>query len=138
MPITTAFCNQAKQDLFDGIHAAADVYMIALYNSSATLDATTTAYSATNECSGAGYTAGGVALSGRANAQGSGTAYLTFNNPSWANSTLSARGFMIYNASKSNKALAVFDFGAVISSTNGTFTVQMPTAAPATAILRLA
>lgn len=137
MAITTAISNQAKQDFIDGVHASGDTYMMALYSASATLDATTTTYSPTNEVSGAGYTAGGQALTGRASSMSSGTGYVSWNNPTWASSTISARGCMIYNASKSNKVLAVFDFGALVSSTNGNFVVQLPVAAPATAIIRL-
>ncbi len=138
MAITTAISNQFKQDVLDGVHAAGDSYMMALYNSSASLDATTATYTPTNEVSGTGYTAGGQALTGRASSMSSGTGYVSWNNPSWANSTISARGAMIYNASKSNKVLAVFDFGALVSSTNGNFVVQFPVAGPSTAIIRLA
>lgn len=128
MAITTALCNQAKQDFFDGVHAAGDTYKIALYTSAATLDKTTTAYSATNEVTGTGYTAGGATLSGRANALTGDVASIDWADPSWTSSTITARGAMIYNASKSNKALAVFDFGADISSSSSTFTVNIPAA----------
>ena len=139
MAITTAIPTQAKQDLLDGVHAAADVYKMALYTSSASLDSTSTTYSATNEVVGTGYSAGGATLAGRANAASGTTAFLDFNDVSWAAATITARGCIIYNSSKSNKILGVFSFGASdISSTNGTFTVQMPNPDAANAIIRLA
>lgn len=138
MAITTAICNSYKSELLDGIHQAADVYKIALFTSSATLSKTTTAYATTNEVAGTGYTAGGIALVGYTNALSGDTAYLDWTtDPSWAAATITARGCMIYNSSRSNKAVAVYDFGSDITSTAGTFTVQLP-APGATAIVRVA
>lgn len=137
MPVTQAFTNQAKQDFLNGIHASADVYKIALYNSaSATLDKSTTAYTATGEVVGAGYTAGGMTLANRTVGLAGDVAYLSFDDPAWANATITADSALIYNSSKSNKAIAVLSFTAA-SSTNGTWTLDLP-AAGATAILRLA
>lgn len=127
MTITTAICNSYKQEILEGIHASADTYKIALYTDAATLDASTTAYSATNEVSGAGYSAGGAILSGYTSGLSSNTAYITFiSNPSWSNATITARGCLIYNSSKSNKAVAVFDFGANIISVSGDFIIDLP------------
>ncbi len=137
MPITTAICNSYKQEILEGVHSNADTYKLALFTSAATLGATTTAYSTTNEASGTGYTAGGATLTGLSTGLASGTAYLTFSDPSWASSTITARGCLIYNASKGNKAVAVFDFGADVTSTNGTFTVDLP-AAGASSLVRIA
>jgi hypothetical protein len=137
MPITTAICNSYKQEILEGVHSNADTYKLALFTSAATLGATTTAYSTTNEVSGTGYTAGGATLTGLSTGLASGTAYLTFSDPSWASSTITARGCLIYNASKGNKAVAVFDFGADVTSTNGTFTVDLP-AAGASSLVRIA
>lgn len=137
MAITTAICNSYKQEILEGVHASADTYKLALYTSAATLGATTTAYSATNEVSGTGYTAGGVTLSGLSTGLATGTAYLTFSDPSFANATITARGCLIYNSSKSNKAVAAFDFGGDVTSTNGTFTVDLPVAG-ASALVRIA
>lgn len=137
MPITTAICNSYKQEILEGVHSNADTYKLALFTSAATLGASTTAYSTTNEASGTGYTAGGATLTGLATGLASGTAYLTFSDPSWASSTITARGCLIYNASKGNKAVAVFDFGADVTSTNGTFTVDLP-AAGASSLVRIA
>ena len=137
MAITTAICNSYKQEILEGVHSSADTYKLALFTSAATLGAATTAYAATNEASGTGYTAGGVTLSGLSTGLASGTAYLTFSDPSWASSTITARGCLIYNASKGNKAVAAFDFGADVTSTNGTFTVDLP-AAGASSLVRIA
>lgn len=137
MAITTALCNSFKQEILEGVHGTADVYKVALYTSTATLGASTTAYSATNEVSGTGYTAGGATLSGLLTGLSSGTAYMTFSDPSWASASITARGCLIYNSSKSNKAVAAFDFGGDVTSTNGTFTVDFP-AAGASALIRIA
>lgn len=128
MAITTSMCTSFRAEILQGIHSSADTYKIALYTSTATMDATTTAYSTTNEVSGTGYTAGGATLSGF-NVTTSGTTAILYwaTDPSWANATLTARGALIYNATKSNKAVAVWNFGADKTSTDGTFTVTLPT-----------
>ena len=137
MAITTAVCNSYKQEILEGVHASADTYKIALFTSSATLGAATTAYSSTNEvANGNGYTTGGVTLTGFTSGLADGVAYITFADASWANATITARGCLIYNSSKSNKAVAAFDFGGDITSTNGTFTVDLPVAG-ASALIRI-
>lgn len=137
MPITTAICNSYKQEILEGVHSSTDTYKIALYTSSATLGASTTAYSATNEVTGAGYDAGGKTLTGFVSGLSTGTAYITFDDPSWTSSTITARGCLIYNSSKSNKAVAAFDFGSDVISVSGTFTIDLP-AAGASALIRIA
>lgn len=137
MAITTAICNSYKQEILEGVHASTDTYKIALYTSSATLSASTTAYSATNEVTGAGYDAGGKTLTGYVSGLATGTAYITFDDPSWTSSTITARGCLIYNSSKSNKAVAAFDFGSDVISVSGTFTIDLP-AAGASALIRIA
>lgn len=138
MAITTALCNSFKQEILEGVHASADTYKVALYTSTATLGASTTAYSSTNEvANGNGYTTGGATLTGITTGLSGSTAYLTFSDPSWASATITARGCLIYNSSKSNKAVAAFDFGGDVTSTNGTFTVDFP-AAGASALIRIA
>lgn len=137
MPITTAICNSFKQEILQGIHLAADTYKIALYSNAATLSKATTAYSTTNEITGTGYTAGGATLSGYAASLSGDTAFLDWSDPSWANATITARGAMIYNASRSNKAVAVYDFGADVSSTNAAFTVTLPAADASNAVVRI-
>jgi len=124
--ITTEACDSFKADLANGVHQPGDTYKIALYTSAATLNKSTTAYSATNEVVGSGYTGGGKVLANRTSGTSGDIAYLDWDDPTWAMSTLTARGCLIYNASRSNKALAVFDFGSDVVSTNGTFTVQLP------------
>lgn len=139
MAITQAVCNQFKEDLLAGVHQPADDYKIALYESTATLDAATTAYTVTGEVSGTGYTAGGVSLQGYTAGSGSNVAWVDWTtDPSWANATITARGALIYNATRTNAAVAVLDFGADISSTNDTFTVTLPAAGASTAIVRVA
>ena len=137
MAITTAICNSYKQELLEGVHASTDTYKIALFTSSATLSASTTAYSTSNEVSGTGYDAGGKTLTGYVSGLSGSTAYITFDDPSWSNSTITARGCLIYNSSKSNKAVAAFDFGSDVISVSGTFTIDLP-AAGASALIRIA
>jgi hypothetical protein len=139
MAISQAMCSSFKQQLFLGEHDLdTDVIKIALYTSSATLDASTTAYSTTNEVSGTGYTAGGNTLTGATVSLSGTTAYVDFSDTTWTTATITARGALIYNSSKSNKAIAVLDFGADKTSTAGDFTVQMPTNDASSALLRIA
>lgn len=139
MAITAAFCNSFKQELFDGTHQAGDDYKIALFTSAATLNKSTTAYSTTNEVSGTGYSAGGQSLASRSVSLDGDTAIVDWGtDPSWPNSTITARGALIYNATRSNKACAVLDFGTDVVSSNGTFTVALPAPSAAAAVLRIA
>ena len=124
MAITQAITTSYKAEVLQGIHDAADTYKMALYTN-ATLGAATTAYTTTNEVVGIGYTAGGATLSGFNVATSGTTAILDFNDPFWENATITARGALVYNASKSNKAVAIYDFGSDIASTNGDFTVSI-------------
>lgn len=140
MAITAAICNSFKQELLAmSPHTAADTYKIALFTSAATLSKATTAYSATNEvANGNGYTTGGATLSGFSVTLDTDTAILDFTtDPTWPNATITARGALIYNSSRSNKAVAVLDFGADIVSTSDTFTVTLPAAAAATGLIRI-
>lgn len=144
MAITQAMCTSFKKDLLDGTFdfssGTSQVFKIALYTSSATLDATTTAYSATNEVSGTGYSAGGNTLTISANPTTSGTtAYLDFADTTWSTATITARGALIYLSNGgTNPAVAVLDFGADKTSTAGDFTVVFPAADAANAIVRIA
>jgi len=139
MAITAAICNSYKQELLSGLHAPADVYKIALFTSLATLNKNTTAYSATNEATGLGYTAGGNVLTGFTTSLSVDTAVLDFTtDPTWPTSTLTARGALIYNSSKGNAAVGVLDFGSDITSTADLFTVQMPVADAANGLIRIA
>lgn len=138
MALTAAWCNSFKQDVLAMTpHTAADAYKIALYTSAATLSKATTAYSATNEVVGTGYTAGGATLVGFNATLDTDTAILDWTtDPTWPTATITARGALIYNSSRSNKAVAVLDFGADITSTNGTFTVSLPPPTAATGVVR--
>ena len=138
MAITQAIPTSFKAEILQGIHDSADTYKMALYTSVATLGASTTAYSATNEVVGTGYTAGGVTLSGFNVTTSGTTAILDFTtDPSWANASITARGALIYNSSKSNKAVYVLDFGSDITSTNGTFAVTLPEPDATNGLIRL-
>jgi hypothetical protein len=139
MAITSALCNSFKQEILAmGPHASTDVFKIALFTSTATLGKATTVYAATNEVVGTGYTAGGLVLSGLSVTLDTDTAILDFTtDPSWPSATITARGCLIYNSSRSNKAVATIDFGSDISSTNGTFTAVLPAPAAATGFITL-
>lgn len=138
MAITSAVCNSFKQELLGGIHDLdTDVIKLALYTSAATLGATTTAYTASNEVVGAGYTAGGNTLSGAAISLDGSVAIVDFSDTTWSSATITARGALIYNSSKSNKAIAVIDFGGDKTSTSGDFTVVFPAATGTNAIVRI-
>lgn len=131
-----------KIQLLNGLqNFTSNTFKIALYTSSATLDANTTAYSATNEVSGTNYTAGGNTLSvttAPTNGGSGTTAYIDFADTTWSAATITARGALIYNNSQSNAAVAVLDFGSDKTSTDGDFTVQFPAATNTTAIIRIA
>lgn len=140
MAITSALCTSYKLQVLSGIHLAADTYKIALYTSAATLDASTTVYSGTNEvANGNGYVTGGATLSGFVTSSSGTTAWLDWTvDPSWASASFTARGCLIYNSTQANKAVAVYDFGADKTATNGTFTVVLPVADATNAVIRLA
>lgn len=125
MSITTAICNSYKQEILEGVHSSLDTYKVALYTDAATLSAETTAYSATNEVdAGGGYTAGGLTLANFTSGLSGSVAFVTFDDPQWTSASITARGCLIYNSSKSNKAVSVYDFGQNVTSVNGTFTVD--------------
>ena len=141
MAITQAMTTSFKQDLMEGVHDfTTHTFKIALYPNAATLDASTSAYTTTNEVTGTGYTAGGENLTvvgGTVSVSGT-TAFIDFADVSWTSATITARGALIYNSSVvGNPSVAVLDFGADKTSTDGTFTVQFPTADAANAIVRI-
>ena len=142
MAITQAMTTSFKQELMEGVHDfTTHTFKIALFTSSATLGAATTAYSTTNEASGTGYTAGGEALTvvgGTVSTSGT-TAFIDFADVSWTSASITARGALIYSSSVvGNPAVAVLDFWSDKTSTDGTFTVQFPTADASNAIVRIA
>ena len=143
MAITQAVCTSFKQEILveghDFTATTGDTFKIALNSSSATLSASTTAYSATNEVSNSGtYTAGGGSLTAVTPTTSGTTALCDFADASFTSATITARGALIYNSSASNKAVVVLDFGGDKTSTSGTFTIAFPAADASNAILRLA
>ena len=146
MAITTAMCNSFKQELLGGVHDLdTDTLKIALIkvSHSGTYGAATTNYSdvtgASDEAVGTNYTAGGQGLDSASIAldASNNTAFLDFADEVFANLTISAVGAIIYNSSKSNKAIALFDFGGTVTSTSGDFTIVFPAAAHNTAVVRI-
>jgi len=151
LAISQAMCTSFKVEILDGVHAfgssviraseAPDVFKLALYTSSATLGAATTAYTTSDEVSSSGtnYPAGGLTLTvSQVPTSSSTTAYLDFSDLTFPSATLTARGALIYNSTQSDKAVAVLDFGGDKTSTAGNFTIQFPTADASNAILRIA
>lgn len=149
MAITTATTSSYKREILAEL--AADVYKIALikvghtgtYGAATTnagtpgTGAPTTANLGTDEVSGTGYTSGGNTLTGFS-VTGTTTARLDFATPTWPSSSISAVGAIIYNSSKSNKVVAVFDFSGTITSTGATFTANMPAVGDTTSLVRIA
>ena len=143
MAITQAMATSFKKALLDGdmdfSSGTSDAFKIALYTSSATMSAATTAYSATNEVSGTGYTAGGNTLTVVVPTTSGTTAFLDFADSTWTTATITARGALIYRSSGSgNPAVAVLDFGADKAATGGSFIIEFPTANSSSAIIRIA
>mgnify|MGYP003344922272 CR=1 FL=1 len=132
---TTSF----KKELYQGIHdlETDDIY-IALYTANASLNQDTTVYSSTNEVTDTGYTAGGQLLLSPVVSSSGYTAYVSFNNPSWSGA-ITARGALIYNKSKGNKAIAVLDFGSdKIATPTTIFRITMPANTASDALIRIA
>ena len=151
MAIAQAMCTSFKQELLEGVHnfknSGGDTFKLALYaeggggksSTTATLGASTTAFTTTGEVANSGsYSSGGGTLT-RVDPSTSGTTALTdFADLSFTTATITAMGALIYNSSDSNKAVAVLDFTSNKSSTAGTFTIQFPTADASNAIIRIA
>ena len=157
MAITQAMCTSFKAELMLAVHdfrpTGGDTFKLALYTSSASLDANTTAYTSSNEVTGTNYTAGGSALTNLGvvtsnNNASTGTGFTDFSDLTFANATITARGALIYNNTPSansnanttltNAAVCVLDFGSDKTSTDGDFTIIFPAAANTTAIIRIA
>lgn len=138
MAISAAFPTQAKLDALIALCPPGNTYKIALYTSAATISAASTVYTATGEVVGTGYTAGGATLTGITQALDGTTAIMDFTDPTWATATITARGAMIYDSTNGNKTRAVLDFGADVTSTAATFSVQLPAPAAATAVIKIA
>ncbi len=159
MAIIQAMCTSFKAELMLAVHdfrlTSGDIFKLALYTSSASIDANTTSYSASNEVSSSGtnYTAGGATLVNlgvvASNTSAStGVGFTDFSDVTFANATITARGALIYNTTPSangtanttltNAAVAVLDFGSDKTSTDGDFTIIFPSATNTTAIIRIA
>ncbi len=144
MASTTAMCSSFKRDLLKGYHGMdTDTFKMALYTSSATHGAATTAYSATNEVSGTGYSATGQVLDNPSVTLSGTTAFVDFDDETWSTATITAASALIYNTTtnggvSTTDAVAVLDFGGDKTSTNGDFVVQFPTADASNAVIRIA
>ena len=145
MAITSAVCTSFKVELLKGVHdftaTTGNTFKIALYTSSASLGAGTTAFSTSNEItnsSGTAYTSGGASLTSVTPTTDSTTAVCDFSDVSFTSASFTANGALIYNSSQSNKAVAVIAFGGDKTVSSGTFTIQFPTADATNAIIRLA
>ena len=145
MAITSAICTSFKQEILVGTHnftaTSGDTFKIALFTSDATLGASTTAFSATNEItnsSGTAYTSGGATLTSVTPTTDSTTAVCDFSDVSFTSASFTANGALIYNSSQSDKAVAAIAFGSDKTVTSGTFTIQFPTADASNAIIRIA
>ena len=143
MAITQAMCTSFKKELMTATHnftaSSGNTFKLALYTSSATLSAATTAYSSTNEASGTNYTAAGAALTSVTAVTSGTTAFGDFADLTFSNATVTANGAVIYNDSASgDPAVVVLAFGGDKTSTAGDFTIQFPTADASNAIIRIA
>ena len=150
MAITSAICSSFKQELLQGKHdfdsSGGHTFKIALFTSSASLGASTTAYSTSNEISntsGSAYSAGGATLTNQGVSLSSTTAFTDFADVSYTSASFTANGAMIYNTttdggSGTTDAVAIIAFGSDKTATNGTFTIQFPAADASNAIIRLA
>ena len=136
-------CTSFKKELMEAKHnfllSGGDTFKLAMYDNSASFTAATTAYTATNEVSGTGYSAGGGTLTRVDPASSGTTAYTTFSDLTFSTATVTARGALIYNDTETgDPTVIVLDFGADKTSTAGDFTIQFPTADASTAIIRIA
>jgi hypothetical protein len=145
MAISSAICNSFKQEILVGTHnftaSSGDSFKLAMYTSSASLGAGTTAYSTSNEISntsGSAYTAGGKALTSVTPVLDGSTAVCDFADISFTSASFTANGCLIYNDDQSDKAVCVVAFGGDKTVSSGTFTIQFPAAAASTAIVRIA
>ena len=147
MAITQAMCTSFKDELLEGVHdfrsSGGDDFKLALYSSAATLSATTTSYTVSNEVANSGtYAAGGGTLTNVTPTTTGTTAFTDFDDISFTSATINARGALIYNSTPThtytNPSVVVLDFGGDKISTSGTFTIQFPTADASNAIIRIA
>lgn len=144
--IIQAYCSSFKQQLLEGVHdfriTSGDVFKVALYTELADLNSTTTAYTATGEVVGTGYTAGGLTLTNVSPTIYNSAGICSFADAVWVAASFSARGALIYNTTPNslvyvNPACVVLDFGITRTSVGNTFTLKFPQATDATAIIRV-
>jgi len=145
MAITSAICNSFKAEVLQALHnftaSSGNTFKLALYTSSATLNKSTTAYSATNEISntsGSAYSAGGATLTSVTPALSTDTACCDFSDVSYTSASFTANGCLIYNDTNGDRAVCAIAFGSDKTVTSGTFTIQFPTADASNAIIRIA
>jgi len=143
MAITSAICNSFKQEILEAEHnftaSTGDTFNLALYDSDAVLSKSTTAYTTSEElATTGGYTAKGKALTSVTPVLDSDTAVCDFANISWTSASFTARGCLIFNDDNSDTSVCAIDFGGDKTVTSGTFTVEFPAAAAATAIIAIA
>jgi len=135
-------CTSFKKEVLEGLHdfnaSGGNTYKLALYTNSASFTAATTVYTATNEVSGTGYSAGGGTLTNIDPTTSGTTALIDFADLTFSSATITARGALIYNSTNGNRTVCVLDFGADKTSTAGDFTIVFPTADASTAIVRIA
>ena len=142
MAISQAMCSSFKQELLVGTHnftaSSGNSFKLALYTSSASLGAGTTAYTSSSEASGTNYSATGSALTSVTPALSGTTAICDFADLTFSNVSVTARGALIYNDTQSDKSVCVLDFGADKTATSGDLTIVFPTADASNAIIRIA
>jgi hypothetical protein len=142
MAISQAMCTSFKQELLVGTHnftaSSGNTFKLALYTSSASLGAGTTAYTSSNEASGTNYSATGAALTSVTPTTDGTTAICDFSDLTFSNVSITARGALIYNDTQADKAVCVLDFGGDKTATAGDFTISFPTANASSAIIRIA
>lgn len=148
MTIAQTATTSFKVELLQAVHnfgpTSPDVFKVALYTSAADIGANTTAYTTTEEVVGTAYTAGGLELTittsptSGTNTGGTGVAFISFGSAVWPNATLTARGALIYNTSKSNKSVCVLDFGADKTVEDATIQILFPAADANSAVVRIA
>lgn len=135
-------CTSFKKEVLEGLHdfnaSGGNVYKLALYTNSASFTAATTVYTATNEVSGTGYSAGGGTLTNIDPTTSGTTAFIDFADLTFSSATITARGALIYNSTNGNRTVCVLDFGTDKTSTAGDFTIVFPTADASNAIVRIA
>ena len=139
MAITQAMCTQFKKDVMLGLHDLdSDTIKIALYTSSASLDATTDTYTTSNEvANGNGYATGGVTLANASVIENGTSGCFDSDNPEWTSASFTARGALIYNDTDGDRAIAVLDFGGDFTVSSGTFRVVFPAQTASNAIIRI-